>query len=218
MQKKLRIQLIIFSLLMIICLTGCFNNLPGKDIQPTPDGTISTVDDNDGNVSSDPLPIEGTAVAPDGGNPIPEGTTFEDPWQYCNAAGTINSYGKEYTGTPSPTVIRDTVLQMLNVPEADRNSHNVIWRCASGQVLGCDTSMFQTCLNVYNLDQTPSAVIEEECKKADMEGVVLSQEVTGSQTPYEWRCVAGVPQISGQGIPVDEQGLNPSIWFPIPQP
>lgn len=218
MQKKHRIQRFIFFLVVVLCLPACVRNLPGKTVEPTSTVTDNVTEKDDGNVFTDTLPVEGTAVAPEGGTPIPEGTTFEDPWQYCNAVGTINSYGKEYTGTPSPTVIRELVLEMLNIPEDERASHNVIWRCASGQVLGCDASAYQTCLNVYDLNMTPSAIIEEECRKAEMEGVTLPQAVTGSQTPYEWRCIGGVPKITGQGIPVDEQGLNPSIWFPIPKP
>lgn len=216
MQKKHRIQRFIFFLVVALCLPACVRNLPGKTVEPT--STVNVTERDDGNASTDLMPVEGTAIAPEGGNPIPEGTTFEDPWQYCDAAGTINSYGKEYTGTPSPTVIRELVLEMLNIPEVERASHNVIWRCASGQVLGCDSSTFPTCLDVYDLDMTPSKAIEEECRKAEMEGITLSREITGNQTPYEWRCIGGVPQISGQEIPVDEQGLNPSIWFPIPKP
>lgn len=216
MQKKHLIKRFIIFLLAALCLPACVKNLPGKAGEPT--SAVADSAPGEGVASADLLPVEGTAIAPEGGNPIPEGTTFDDPWQYCDAAGTINSYGKEYTGTPSPTVIRELVLDMLNIPEDVRESHNVIWRCASGLVLGCDATAFQTCLNVYDLDQTPSPELIEECRKAEMEGVIIPQKVSGSQTPYEWRCVGGAPQISGQGIPVDEQGLNASIWFPIPKP
>lgn len=218
MPKQSRIYVLFFLLFLSLSFSGCLKNLPQKDLQPI--GEPPAVDEISGRLDdTDQIPaVEGTPNTMGAGNAIPAGITYEDPWQYCLAAVTVNAPGEEYTGSPSPEAIRESVFRMLMIAEADRPSHNVIWRCLDGQVMGCDATASQDCLTSYSLDQTPSSAAVEECAKPDMEGIVLPAAVAGRETPYEWSCVNGEPTITGQGISIDEQGFNLLIWFPVMKP
>ena len=196
-----------------IFLSGCLTNIPVKspaDTAQTPareteseSGPIENAPDYDGAAADVPSPET---------TPIPAGTTFDNPWRYCEAVYTIDSPGVEYVGEKPPASVRKTVLNMAGVSENDGASHSIVWRCMDGQVYACDVTESTHCLTKMTLLTIPSQAMIDECAKAENDGLTLPVAVTGPETPYEWSCAGTVPTISRQGKTVDPRGFNANIW------
>ena len=219
-RKKAPFILIILSLL----LSSCISNLPGK-VTSTPDATEIALSQADSTTQSTAVVLEEDALPvgelvwteASGTRELPAGSSYDDPWDYCNAVGTIDQPGSEYNGENPPAAVKEEVLSALSVSASDGTGHNVVWRCVDNQVMGCDTTMFQHCLTLMDLSTTPKDAVVTECKKTEMNNSTLPSAVVDNDTPYEWTCNNGVPVISGQGISVDEQGYNTSIWYLVPR-
>ena len=211
-------------LLIPLSVTACVQHLPREIVTSTVPNETSvaqtTADTAETPVAAEEYALpEGTLVWTDASmtRTLPAGATYADPWDYCQAVGTIDTPGPEYTGTNPPEVIKKEVLRALAISESDGTAHNVVWRCVDGQVFGCDSSMYQTCLTSMNLSTTPPETAVNECAKAEMDNITLPGAVVGNDTPYEWTCQGGKPVITGQGVTIDEQGYNALIWYPVPR-
>ncbi|MHC1772548.1 MAG: hypothetical protein AB9907_12620 [Flexilinea sp.] len=220
--KKMH-TLILLSVLPLL-LTACLKNLPGGNAGTTESTQTreEILADQLANVQGTPAPGSDTVEEAvnwveinAGANSIPAGLTFDNPWDYCQAVGTISSPGIEYAGKTPYDAVTTSILQAMNIDTSEVASHISIWRCANGQVWGCDSSTYPQCPNQVDFSTEPSDIMKEECAKSEMENVVLPGAVTGRDTAYEWVCKAGIPEISGQAVSADEFGFNANIWFPV---
>ena len=71
-----------------------------------------------------------------GANSIPAGLTFDNPWDYCQAVGTISSPGIEYAGKTPYDAVTTSILQAMNIDTSEVANHISIWRCAKRTSLG----------------------------------------------------------------------------------
>ncbi len=215
---------LIWILLIPFMVSACLKNLPGEKREPAPNTPVveQGVTEQTGPSLTDSAGTSGTSQNQInqvnvlvGSNTLPAGVTYDNPWDYCKAVGTINTPGSEYTGkTPNDEVTR-SILQAMGINLTEVPNHITIWRCANGQVWGCDSSSYPQCPELVDFSTQPSEIIKTECAKPEMENVTLPGAVTGHTTAFEWTCISGLPQITGQGVTADEFGFNANIWYPV---
>ena len=215
---------LIWIFLVPFMVSACLKNLPSENrnpIQNTPaeeqtaSGQTALSQTESTVVSDQPQNQTNQMNILLGSNTLPAGTTFDNPWDYCKAVGTINTPGSEYIGKSPNDEVTESVLQAMGIDLSEASNHITIWRCANGQVWGCDSSSYPQCPELVDFSTQPSEIIQNECAKPGMENVTLPGAVTGYTTAYEWTCKSGVPQITGQGVTADEFGFNANIWFPV---
>ncbi len=219
-----RTRMLLWLIVIPVLLSACLKNLPDKNA-----GKIESTQTREEILADQMAAAQATGTAPvvsgettseeieirSGTTPIPAGVTYDNPWDYCQAVGTISTPGSEYTGAQTHPDVTSSVLQAMGIDNAEAGSFSVIWRCMNGQVWGCDSSSYPNCPNPVDFSSEPSDVMKQECAKPEMENIVLPAAVTGRETAYEWVCRNGVPEISGQAVSADEYGFNASIWFPV---
>jgi len=130
----------------------------------------------------------------------PAAKTFNDPFAYCRAVGTIDYVDGRYSG---PNVTREIVRALSLTEEASRD--RVRWRCLRGSVLACASYAGPIC------DMTPTA--------SEMRAYCATHpEVPELVAPAgTWACSNGRVQIpGGTSWPVDERGFLPTGWVPVP--
>ncbi|AOH42202.1 hypothetical protein BEQ56_01120 [Anaerolineaceae bacterium oral taxon 439] len=214
---------VLLTVLLVLTLGSCVSNLPngGEAAKPTEaasemgDGNAASSDGVSAGPAANFVPGDDSAVSAANTTPIAPGTTFDNPWRYCEAVSTIDSPGIEYVGEkPNGAVVAKT-LRLLGVPESDGAGHTVVWRCMDGLVYGCDVTLTGTCLTKLSLLTQPTQRMIDECARGENDGAALPEAVTGADTPYEWGCVGSAPAILRQRVSVDAQDFDATIWKPV---
>lgn len=162
------------------------------------------------------IPVANTAV------PIPATAfvqeTYDDPFTYCAAVGTIDMPDARYTG---PKISEEIIngfkaaagLESSTEP-MDMFMKTTIWRCMDHQVYACNFGANLPCDSKANISQTPSPAMEEYCRtNLDSEFIPMSE--TGHDTVYSWHCVKDRPEVLEQLGEVDVAGFLAQIWYPI---
>ena len=142
--------------------------------------------------------------------------TYDDPFAYCSAAGTVDAPGAAYTGPKAPPSVAEGLQTALNVPDTPLEvlQNGSSWRCMDGAVYACFVGANLPCEAKANTDQTPAQEAVDLCvqnKNAD----VIPAAVTGRETVYAWRCRDGAPETVQQLFHPDAQGFISEIWYEI---
>lgn len=225
MSGKNRNMLMLAGIAAVICwaVSGCIANLPsqGDSKEPPTSEAVANSSSGESAVAGSLQSADGTAGDTGLGeaqNPdtlsIPPGTTFDNPWRYCEAVQTVESPGVEYVGEKPPSAVRSKTLLMAGIRESDGSAHTIVWRCMDSAVYGCDVTLSTHCLTKMTLLTEPTRAMLDECAKLE-DGAVLPTDVTGVNTPYEWTCIGKKPTITAQGVTVDSQGFNANIWYQL---
>jgi hypothetical protein len=129
-----------------------------------------------------------------------QGGSYDDPFAYCSAVGTIDFVDSRYTG-PAFTA---AIASALRIPAAS-SQDRVHWRCFNGAVLACQSFDWPICA------MTPVVVeMLEFCKANPTVPRLLAPNGT-------WSCEGGKPKIpNGASWPVDERGFMPAAWIQVP--
>ncbi|MFN2195449.1 MAG: hypothetical protein ACK2UW_04915, partial [Anaerolineales bacterium] len=98
--------------------------------------------------------------------PVPE--TFDDPFAYCAAVGTIDTPDARYTGPQ----IGAEIINGFKIAAGLENSteplemlrKTTIWRCMDHQVYACNFGANLPCDSKANTDKTPSTAMEDYCQ------------------------------------------------------
>lgn len=211
---------VLLTAFLVLTSGGCVSNLPKGGAEARPTEAASEMEAENA-ASSDGVPAELAANSVPGDvsavntTPIAPGTTFDNPWRYCEAVSTIDSPGIEYVGEkPNGAVVAKT-LRLFGVPESDGTGHTVVWRCMDGLVYGCDVTLTGTCLTKLSLLTQPTQRMIDECARGENDGAALPEAVTGADTPYEWGCAGSAPTILRQRVSVDAQDFDATIWKPV---
>ncbi len=144
--------------------------------------------------------------------------TYNDPFAYCAAVGTIDTPDARYTGPKiSEEIINDfkkaAGLETSTEP-MDMFMKTTIWRCMNKQVYVCNFGANLPCDSKANTSKTPSPTMENYCKaNPDAEFIPMSE--TGHNTIYSWHCVKDSPEVLEQIGQVDAAGFVANIWYPI---
>lgn len=144
-------------------------------------------------------------------------TTFEDPFAYCAAVGTIDQPDQRYVGPKTPVAIAKGLQQAFGVPASQPLQpflRNTFWRCMGGKVYACNVGANIPCMERADLRQTPTQAMTDFCK-ASPNADVIPAYVTGRATVYLWGCKDGAPVIRRQVNSPDARGFLSKFWYRI---
>jgi hypothetical protein len=149
-----------------------------------------------------------------GGNNKTE--TYDDPFAYCQAVGTIDAPDARYTGPQVPEAIARGLRNAFNTPNTplDIYMRGTFWRCMNGKVYACNVGANLPCESKANTDRTPTEALVDFCEQ-NANADVIPMYVTGRETVYEWKCTNGAPEIVRQLVQPDERGFLSNIWYEI---
>jgi putative hemolysin len=145
-----------------------------------------------------------------------EPSSYDDPFAYCAAVGTIDTPGPEYTGPQVPEAVAEGLQAAFDAPDlpTDVLESGSFWRCMDGSVYACFVGANLPCEAKANTDRTPTQAEIDYCQE-DPDSDFIPAAVTGRETVYEWRCVDGAPEIVQQLIQPDAQGFLSDYWYEI---
>ncbi len=77
-----------------------------------------------------------------------ETATYDDPFAYCAAVGTIDEPDERYTGDDVPDAVMKALEATMeeNAPET-LTAEDTVWRCVEGQVWACFSGADTACTN-----------------------------------------------------------------------
>ncbi len=143
--------------------------------------------------------------------------TFDDPFAYCAAVGTVDQVDSRYTGLPVPDSIRAGLAQAIGVPEAaELPKEGISWRCYQGKVLACTVGANINC-GLADTSTQPTAVMSEYCQ-ANPNSDFIPLAVVGHSGIYDWQCRQGQAVIQRQVLHVDPRGFVAEFWYEISPP
>ena len=139
-------------------------------------------------------PTRLAAVAP------PE--SYDDPFAYCRAVGTVDYVDHRYSGPATVTAITSALL----IPAGSARDR-VRWRCFEGAVLACTSYIGPIC------DMAPTVQeMREFCERNPNVEQLLAPSGT-------WACVDGKPQLPANASwPIDARGFLPQGWIAVADP
>lgn len=143
-------------------------------------------------------------------------SSFDDPFAYCTAVGTIDTPDERYTGEKIPdSIIQGMIQQGIITADAPKEfQQNAVWRCMDNSVWVCHFGANLPCQEKADTSQTPTAAMEEYCK-TNPSAEVIPAAVTGRATVYEWSCKDGIPEAGKQIFQSDAQGFLADFWYKL---
>jgi Tol biopolymer transport system component len=151
-------------------------------------------------------------------NPAPAQKTYNDPFEYCAAVGTLDTPDSRYTGPQISDEIINGFKSAAGLEDStepmDMFKKTTIWRCMDSQVYACNFGANLPCDSKANPDKTPSPEMEDYCK-TNPGSDFIPMSVTGHATIYSWHCFKDAPVLLEQIDQVDVAGYLASIWYPI---
>lgn len=158
-----------------------------------------------------------TGAAPTGAADASAAVSFDDPFAYCAAVGTVDAPDARYSGPEKPEQVL-TGLMKASGASADAPlemfRQGSFWRCMNSQVYACFVGANLPCQSKANTSTTPTAEMNEFCK-ANPNTEFLPAYLTGHDTVYAWTCQGEQAATSKQIFTVDGQGFIKEIWYMI---
>ncbi len=143
------------------------------------------------------------------------GATYDDPFEYCAAVGTVDRPGPPYSGPAMPDRLARK-LKAATGAAADAPlalfREGAFWRCMDGQVFACTVGANLPCMTKADPGREPAAAVRDFCREQP-EAEAVPAVVTGRATIHAWRCAAGQPVIEGAPRAVDAAGFLADIWY-----
>ena len=152
--------------------------------------------------------------------PGQDAATFDDPFAYCAAVGTIDTPDARYTGEEPPAAAVQGLRAAINAPADapdDILKNGTFWRCADGQVKACFVGANIPCETKADLSETPNEGMVAFCKE-NPDAEVVPAAAAGRATVYTWGCAGGVPVNGEQVLHADAQGFIAEFWYAIEPP
>lgn len=145
------------------------------------------------------------------------GATYDDPFAYCAAVGTIDAPDSRYDGSAMPEVLAQKLKAASGAP-ADAPlapfQEAAFWRCMGGAVYACTVGANLPCMTKADTGRDPGPAVRDFCREQP-DAAVVPAVVTGRATVYAWRCSGGQPVIEGPPKAVDQAGFLADIWYRI---
>lgn len=126
--------------------------------------------------------------------------SYDDPFAYCRAVGTIDYVDNRYAGP----AVTPAITQALLIPAGSARDR-VRWRCVGGEVLACTSYIGPIC------DMAPTVLeMREFCERNPNVEQLLAPSGT-------WACIDGTPQLPADAHwPIDKRGFLPQGWIKVP--
>lgn len=147
-------------------------------------------------------------------------TTYDDPFAYCRAVGTMDAPDERYTGPAVPDAVIQGLRTAMETPDATADlfaEGRAFWRCMDSQVYGCVVGANIPCMDKADTSQEPSPEMVEFCQQ-NPGAEVIPAVVTGRATIYDWRCDNNTPTPGDLVTAVDAQGYSQNFWYKLPAP
>lgn len=142
--------------------------------------------------------------------------TYDDPFAYCAAVGTVDAPDERFAGEELPLVIVEGIRAAHNAEDVDLEvfQRGTVWRCLDGKVMACNVGANLPCLGKADESQEPSQPMIDFC--SENPGVdYIPAVVTGRETVFNWRCDDTKPVIVDQYTEVDSQGFLEFVWHEL---
>jgi putative hemolysin len=143
-------------------------------------------------------------------------SSFDDPFAYCAAVGTIDTPDDRYDGPEMPdsivqAMIRQDIVTGDAPPEFQRNA---VWRCMDNSVWVCHFGANLPCEEKADTSQVPNSGMEDYCRE-NPSADVIPAFATGRATVYEWACRDGKAEVVRQVFDSDAQGYLVDFWYEL---
>ena len=142
---------------------------------------------------------------------------YENPFEYCNAVGTVDTPGAEYTGAKVPDVITQRLRKDMGVSDTmpkDMFDDGTYWRCMDGSVYACNVGNNLPCEDRANVSKLPNDGMLNYCGE-NPDSEIIPMYASGRTTVFEWKCDNGTPEIVKQIAETDKAGYLTDIWYKI---
>jgi hypothetical protein len=200
---RLARSIVILSSLVVVLLIGACS-APSSPTQAPPAAATQAP------------PAAATQAPPQPTAAMANPASYDDPFAYCAAVGTVDAPAAPYNGPDLPdavvqSMIRQGIITADAPPEFQKAA---VWRCMDGQVWACHFGANLPCQEKADSSQAPSPAMEEFCQ-ANPTADYIPAAVTGRATVYEWRCAGGKPEVVRQLFQVDPQGYLADFWYEL---
>lgn len=148
------------------------------------------------------------------------GKSYDNPFAYCEAVGTIDKPGADYTGPEVPESIAKGLKKAFGSPESaplDVFMRGTYWRCMDGKVYACNVGANLPCYDKADMSKEPNQGMKEFCNE-NPGSDFIPMSATGHSTVYDWKCDGTTPVAGKQLMEVDKQGYQKDIWYEINPP
>lgn len=143
------------------------------------------------------------------------GETYDDPFAYCRAVGTVDTPDDRYDGPAMPDLLARKLRAAVGAPDdapLGLFREGATWRCMDGAVFACTVGANLPCATKADPGRTPSEPMRQFCREQP-EGAVIPAVVTGRATVYAWRCAGGEAVPEGTPRAIDPAGFLADIWY-----
>ena len=142
--------------------------------------------------------------------------TYDDPFAYCAAVGTLDSPDARYIGAAVPDAVINGYLQAAGLTGStellDMLRQTTTWRCMDGSVMVCNYGANLPCAAQANTDSAPTQAMNDYCAQ-NPGSDFIPMSVTGHETIYNWSC-DGETALAGEQIDQpDAAGYLSRIWY-----
>jgi hypothetical protein len=163
-------------------------------------------------------PVAGDATSEAGTGATAE-STFDDPFAYCAAVGTMDIPDERYTGEELPVVIAEGIRAAYNAEDValEVYQRSTFWRCMDGKVYACNVGANLPCETKADVSREPTEAMIDFCKE-NVGADFIPAVVTGRATVYNWRCDDSEPVVAEQHTEVDSQGYLEFVWYELTLP
>jgi len=200
---KPQLFLLVFAMLVLPIMGGCAPAVPTQTAAPTQILTSTP--------EPAPTPVPTTAESAPA-----SASSFDDPYSYCAAVGTLDEPDERYVGDELPEVIITGMIDQGIIADDMPASmqENAVWRCMDQKVWVCHFGANLPCMEKADTAREPNVDMEEYCQN-DPNVDFIPAAVTGRATVYEWRCKDGVPEVVQKIFEVDAQGYLATFWYSL---
>lgn len=143
--------------------------------------------------------------------------TYNNPFEYCKAAGTVDTPGPEYTGPKVLDAIATQLREVMGVSDTmpkEMFDDGTYWRCMDGSVYACNVGNNLPCEDKANVSKEPNDGMLNYCGE-NPDSEIIPMYASGRTTVYEWKCDNGTPEIVKQITNTDSAGYIKDIWYKI---
>jgi putative hemolysin len=143
-------------------------------------------------------------------------SSYNDPFAYCAAVGTIDVPDERYDGPEMPdSILQAMVRQGIVSADAPREFQgHAVWRCMDHSVWACHFGANLPCEEKADTSQEPSVEMQAFCRE-NPTAEVIPAAVTGRATAYEWKCADGKAEVVRQVFTGDPQGYLAEFWVEL---
>jgi hypothetical protein len=145
--------------------------------------------------------------------------TYDDPFAYCAAVGTVDEPDERYTGEELPVVVLEGLREALDATDVDLEVFEIgtVWRCMDNKVYACNVGANLPCLAKADESTEPAQPLIDFCEE-NPDSDFIPAVVTGRETVYSWACEDGEPVVVEQYTEVDSQGFLDFVWYELAPP